>query len=815
MYESHFGFTGSPFQLNPDPSFYFDSRGHSNALAYLKFGAHQGEGFIVVTGEIGAGKTTLVRTLLEGLNPEQVVAAQVVSTQLESSELLQAILMAFGVPSSSTSKAHLIASLEAFLTALAAKGRRALLIIDEAQNLKHEAVEELRMLSNFQLGKYGLLQSFLVGQPELRGLLQSKSMEQLRQRVIASCHLGPLDEAETRAYVEHRLKCVGWKGSSPTFAPGALDNLYRWTGGVPRKINRLCNRMLLGAFLSNSNAISAALVDETAAELRSEIGEASGPAPSTQIDVVAVTPSNQPATILEPMAAAATATTMEDTTRPTAVSGQIKALGSGPRVLQPATEQDLLRIKREAAPRTSTIAEPLRATGEAAAQTAAHPEPSSVSSPPAVNGAGAPAPNLLRANPSPRQKIRRVHAKGLSPQGALLCVVDSTSSYLRAGLLQSIFSNFPSLPPVIALHLGDSNRIDHSSLEGHGFPLPAMGIHLGVRQSNFATRAGPGLEALNEVWAEVKPQCMMVMGSSDDDLTCALLASKRGTRVLRVGSGRRDAHASGQRALNAVLIERLAHLHFTDSTKSFYALHREGIHLDRVRSVGNLTKEALDLAQARIGTKELESLATRACAAMSASPIEFGLVLANVEPDHDISFLAELTPLLSGLGRQLPLLWPVHREVYRALTNSPAARALKASRVSVIPEEGYAQILSLVRRARCLLGSGASDFAEEALALRIPTLPLTLDANLQDDSPTSADVPSTDKHSAASLAGILSDTPMAESDPEYWHTGTASRIAAYLVEWLPKSATDACGLAAIRKADASVEGNSPRLTATS
>jgi UDP-N-acetylglucosamine 2-epimerase len=272
MYESHFGLSGPPFQLNPDPAFYYDSRGHSNALAYLKFGAHQGEGFIVVTGEIGAGKTTLVRTLLDGLDASKVVAAQVVSTQLESGDLLRAILAAFGVPATGASKAHLIASLEGFLTSLAAQGRRALLIVDEAQNLKHEAVEELRMLSNFQLGNHALLQSFLIGQPELRTLLQSKSMEQLRQRVIASCHLGPLSEAETRAYIEHRLHRVGWQ-DTPHFADDAFDQIHRWTGGVPRRINRLCNRLFLAAFLSGNEEISAAIVDQTAAELRSEIGE--------------------------------------------------------------------------------------------------------------------------------------------------------------------------------------------------------------------------------------------------------------------------------------------------------------------------------------------------------------------------------------------------------------------------------------------------------------------------------------------------------------------------------------------------------------
>ena len=278
MYEAHFGLSGPPFQLNPDPAFYFESKGHGNALAYLKFGAHQGEGFIVVTGEIGAGKTTLVRTLLESLDPRRLVAAQVVSTQLEAGDLLRTILAAFGVPTQGESKAQLIATLEGFLTAVAAKGRRALLVVDEAQNLDRVAVEELRMLSNFQLGNQGLLQSFLVGQPELRVLLQSKAMEQLRQRVIASCHLGPMEASETRAYVEHRLRHVGWNGF-PSFDEQTHVRVHHWTGGIPRRINRLCNRLLLGAFLADQAAISADSVDRTALELGAEIGES---APSVE-----------------------------------------------------------------------------------------------------------------------------------------------------------------------------------------------------------------------------------------------------------------------------------------------------------------------------------------------------------------------------------------------------------------------------------------------------------------------------------------------------------------------------------------------------
>ena len=270
MYETFFGLTGKPFQLNPDPAFFYGSRGHKRAFAYLQYGVHQSEGFIIITGEVGAGKTMLVRSLLEQLDPNRLVAAQLVTTQLDAEDLLRAVAMAFGFSTKAMDKAQLLGELEAFLISLVPQGKRALLIVDEAQNLSNRAIEELRMLSNFQLGNQGLLQSFLVGQPQLRQLMQGPELQQLRQRVTASYHLGPMDRAETQAYVEHRLRHVGWS-HDPRFEPGAFDAIYSFSAGIPRRINTVCNRVLLATMLAEQHNITAAGVDATADEIRLEL----------------------------------------------------------------------------------------------------------------------------------------------------------------------------------------------------------------------------------------------------------------------------------------------------------------------------------------------------------------------------------------------------------------------------------------------------------------------------------------------------------------------------------------------------------------
>lgn len=271
MYESHFHLSGKPFQLNPDPDFFFGSRGHKRAMAYLEYGLHQGEGFIVITGEVGAGKTTLVRNLLRRMPRSSVVPVQIVSTQLDADDMLRVVAGSFGIQTPGLGKSDLLLRLEQHLLALHRDGKRALLVIDEAQNLTPRAVEELRMLSNFQVDTRSLLQSFLVGQPEFREIMQRPEMRQLKQRIIASYHLGPLDRAETQLYIEHRLRHVGWK-HDPAFEDGAFDRIFAFTEGMPRRINTLCDRLMLGAFLSERHAVSGNDVDEAAREIVDELG---------------------------------------------------------------------------------------------------------------------------------------------------------------------------------------------------------------------------------------------------------------------------------------------------------------------------------------------------------------------------------------------------------------------------------------------------------------------------------------------------------------------------------------------------------------
>lgn len=267
MYDAFYGLTARPFQLTPDPSYYFESATHRKALSYLGYGLAQAEGFIVVTGDIGAGKSTLVGYLMQSIDRARMTAATIVTTQLDAYDLVQMAAEAFGIDTSGLDKAASLKSIENFLHAEARTGRRCLLVIDEAQNLSVSALEELRMLSNFQLGSLALLQIFLLGQPEFRDLLRdAPDLEQLRQRVIATHHLDPMDASEVEPYVTHRLTCAGWSGN-PALSPEIFPILFAQSSGIPRKLNTFMNRVMLMGAVERVNVIDASIIDAVIADM--------------------------------------------------------------------------------------------------------------------------------------------------------------------------------------------------------------------------------------------------------------------------------------------------------------------------------------------------------------------------------------------------------------------------------------------------------------------------------------------------------------------------------------------------------------------
>jgi putative secretion ATPase (PEP-CTERM system associated) len=270
MYEKYFGFTAPPFQLTPDSRFYFASGGHARAAAHLTFGLAQGEGFVVVTGEVGAGKTTMIEHILGQLNRATYAVTRINTTQVSGDDLFRLTMAGFGIDTADETKAGLLVRFEAALREHRLSGRRCLLIVDEVQNLAPAALEELRMLSNITEGGRASLQTVLLGQPQFRRTLARPDLDQLRQRVLASYHLGALTRDETRGYILHRLTTVGWHGR-PTWDDAAFAAVFDQCGGIPRRINRLCGRVLLYAALEESDAITGAMVERTANELAKDL----------------------------------------------------------------------------------------------------------------------------------------------------------------------------------------------------------------------------------------------------------------------------------------------------------------------------------------------------------------------------------------------------------------------------------------------------------------------------------------------------------------------------------------------------------------
>lgn len=281
MYEAYYGLKDRPFQLTPNPQCFFASKLHKRALAYLQYGLSQGEGFIVITGDVGTGKTTIANQLLAKLDPQQIIARQIVTSKLEPDDLLRMICSVFQLQIKEHNKATYLEAISAYLQLLAQQKKRALLLVDEAQNLPLESIEELRMLSNFQQAGRPLLQSFLLGQNELNAIIQSPHMEQFRQRIIASSNLSALNVEDCQAYIEYRIQSAG--GPAGLLENGCFPLIHQFSSGIPRKINTLMDRVLLFGFLEEVKTFSPNDIQQVIQEISGEVANHTPVAPPANV----------------------------------------------------------------------------------------------------------------------------------------------------------------------------------------------------------------------------------------------------------------------------------------------------------------------------------------------------------------------------------------------------------------------------------------------------------------------------------------------------------------------------------------------------
>ena len=270
MYESFFALTQKPFSITSNPSFLFLGQRHKEAMAHLMYGIRERVGFIEITGEVGTGKTTICRALLNQLD-EKTKTAFIFNSNMSELQLMQTIIEDFGIKTVQKNKGGLFSELNRFLLEQLAEGNNVVLIIDEAQNLSTKLLEQVRMLSNLESENEKLLQIVLVGQPELREKLKAPSLRQLRQRIAVRYHIQALNKEELEMYILHRLKLAGANGHAPIFEPSAIDEIFKYSQGIPRLINMICNKALLTGFVLEERRISGEMIKKSIHELEGAV----------------------------------------------------------------------------------------------------------------------------------------------------------------------------------------------------------------------------------------------------------------------------------------------------------------------------------------------------------------------------------------------------------------------------------------------------------------------------------------------------------------------------------------------------------------
>jgi len=669
MYETHFGISGPPFQLSPDPSFYFDSLGHHEALSTLRRGLADPTGFVVVSGEIGAGKTTLVRTLLAELDSSRLVVGQVLTTQLDDTELMRSLVMSFGLPAKAETPGALNDIPQNFLTSLTQDGRRAVLIVDEAQNLHRSAFEWLVQMEKGKVVGRAPLKICLVGQPELRDLVASGDLLALRERVSAQCHLGPLGLNETGAYIRHRLAKVGWSGV-PSFEPGAFEEIHRWTGGIPRRINLLCNRLMLSRFLSSQVKIDVEAVAATAQDLRAEIGDTSAPPPP------AAAPSAAPAPVATPAPSPAPALpVLREAVKPARPSAPIK-------VKAPAQ-----------APAPATVDVDLEVD---------------IGEPP---GAAQPALPPLRSGEESRP---------------LLCVVGGQGEHVKAAALMHALAGRPELPVTLLVRCYANSAFERHRDMFAGLDVAGRLVSLGIAGGTYAGRAAELMKRFEFVVDHCQPAAVIVFDGSDAALSCGLVASRKGLPVLHVGAGLRSGSNADAADITRRLADQLSDVLYTAEPQANQQLAQEGVAGERIQFVGNPLADALQIA---LRTK-LPVANPRERLGLPANLLSdrngYGVVILDAMPNvGDRQVLSELIAILRAVAHDVPLVWPMHTRTREQLSRFKLDAIVASERIATLPSQSYPSLVQLMSNATCVI-TDSWNVQEEATVLSITCLTIGL-----------------------------------------------------------------------------------------
>ena len=765
MYESHFGITGPPFQLSPDPSFYFDSKGHHQALAEIRRGLAEKAGFVVISGEVGAGKTTLVRTLLEELDSSRYALGQILSTQLDADELLRAILLAFGVAPQDETPEQRMKAIHGQVAALARDGWHAVLIIDEAQNLHLDAFHRLVELDRTSPPGRMPLKVFLVGQPELRGLVATPELNSLRERVRVSCHLGPLGAVETGHYVEHRLAKVGWSGL-PRFEPGAFVEIHRWTQGIPRRVNLLCNRLMLSCFLSGEEQIDAATVAATARDLRAEIGDL-GPEPEAVQTVEQITlidsvdpvdvnidapPAAPPATPAAPVAARARRSPAPSPRRPVTPPASVPPAPVAERVVAPAVPS--------AAPATPAAAD-TAATAAPALLPRDRRRPAAL--PPQLP------PMVLRGDGS----------------GPLLFVLSGDADHIKAAALLAALATQAELPVSWLVRINASDAVERNVDLFAGFDRSRL-INLGVAEGTEVGRAAELMKRFEFIVDHCEPAAVLVFDASEVALYAGMVARSKAVPVLHVGAGLRTAEPSSRADVTRRMIDQLADVLYTTDAEGGDALAREGVAPERVCFVGNLLVDALQAALRDAAGAAPEDEGLGAARQFLADAHGYGMVAidawANVGERQTLS---ELVTILRKVSRDLPLIWPMQQRTYDQLVKFRLDAFIANERIACVPLQRHGAFARLLGNATCALADSWS-VQEEASALGIPCLTM----GVEPGRPMAAGVGSgvaVGKNKTLATRAVwecIFNGGKRGRVPALWDGQSAGRIAAHLALWL-------------------------------